>query len=167
MKQNITNESLREAKLRRSKKSRTKSKLIVVSLLFAFFALVAGLLLWPASSETLVVSRSLSVREGSDVKDAFTYSAAGISADMAAGCNIPASFKLQIVQMGSRGRLRIYINDFYVGYADITSTGQAMITSGCGCATSCICKIQTGQNVVRFTSEGFSGEIRYEVYVKK
>lgn len=151
----------------RSKKSRTRSKIIAASLFFAFFAFVAGLLLWPTSNETLVVSRSLSIREGAEAADSFTYSAPGINVEMAAGCNVPATFKLQITSIRSRGRLRIYINDFYVGYADITSTGEAMITSGCGCGTSCICTIKSGQNTVKFSGEGFVGEIRYEIYVKK
>lgn len=151
--------------MKKSKKPR--GKVIVVALFFAFFTFVTGLLLWPASSETLVASRDLSLREGSEASDVFIYSAPGISADMASGCNVPAVFKLQVTSMRSRGRLRIYINDFYVGYADITSTGQAAITSGCGCATSCICTIRTGQDTVRFISEGFSGEIKYEVYVKR
>nr|MDO8099459.1 hypothetical protein [Candidatus Njordarchaeota archaeon] len=75
----------KEARLKKSKRSRRKSKIIVASILLAFFAFVTGLLLWPTSSESLVASRSLSLREGSEVSDAFTYSAAGISADMAAG----------------------------------------------------------------------------------
>jgi len=157
----------KEARLKKSKRSRRKSKIIVASILLAFFAFVTGLLLWPTSSESLVASRSLSLREGSEVSDAFTYSAAGISADMAAGCNIPAYFRLQVTQVRSRGRLQVYVNDFSVGYADIVSTGQVMITGGCGCWTSCICKIQAGQNTVRFSSEGFSGDIKYEVYVKR
>ena len=151
----------------RSRESRRRSKIIVLSLLFVFFTLVMGLLLWPTSSENLVASRNISVREGVEATDVFTYSAPGIGADMASGCNVPAVFKLQVTSIRTRGRLRIYINDFSVGYTEITSTGQTKIESGCGCATSCICTIRTGQNTVRFTSEGFSGEVRYEVYVKK
>jgi len=158
---------LQGKRLSKSRRTRRKSKIIVASLLFAFFAFVAGLLLWPTYSESLVVSRSVSIQGRSEVADAFTYSAQGISADMATGCNIPAAFKLEVTQMRSRGKIRIYINDFYVGYADITSTGKASITSGCGCSTSCICTIRTGQNTVRLVSDGFSGEMKYEVYVKK
>ena len=148
-------------------KSRRKSKIIVVSLFVAFFAFVTGLFLWPVSSEILVVSRNISVREGEGVADTFAYSAPAISSDMVTGCNVPAFFKLYVVSLRSRGRLRIYINDVYVGYADVTSSGQVAITSGCGCGTSCICTIQTGQNTVRFVSEGFSGEVKYEIYVKR
>ena len=149
------------------RKSRRKSKIIMVSLLAAFIAFVAGLFLWPVPSEILVVSRNVSAREGEAVADTFTYSASAISADMATGCNIPAFLKLYIVSVRSRGRLRIYINDFYVGFAYITSSGQAAIASGCGCGTSCICTIRTGQNTVRFVGEGFSGEVKYEIYVKR
>jgi len=153
--------------LSKSRKSRRRSKIIAASLFFAFLAFVLGLLLWPTSSESLVASKNVSIREGSELAEVFTYSAPGISADMASGCNIPASFKLQVTSIRVRGRLRIYINDFYVGYADITTSGEAMIASGCGCSTSCICQIRAGQNTVRFVSEGFSGDIKYEVYVKK
>lgn len=103
----------KEARLKKSKKSGRKSKIIAASIFLAFFVFVAGLLLWLTSSESLVALRSLSLREGSEVSDAFTYSAAGISADMAAGCNIPAYFRLQIMQVRSRGRLQVYVQQMH------------------------------------------------------
>jgi len=162
----MVNRSLLEIGLKKSRVSNRKSRIVALSLFFALSALVAALLM-STSSESLVTSRKISVQERLEVSDVFTYSASGISADMATGCSIPAVFKLHVTQMRSRGRVRIYINDFYVGYADITTDGQAMIVSGCGCSTSCICNVRAGQNTVRFISEGFSGDIKYEVYVKK
>ena len=152
---------------RKARKRRQRLTFFLVTL--TAFSAVLGVILFLASTpkEILVASRVVVIPLNQNATETFSHTGASVSQEMSTGCYVPATMKLTATKMTKAGRLLIYINDFYVGYADITSTGQVAISSGCGCSTTCICEILIGDNVIRFVSQGFSGEVKYEVYVKK
>ncbi len=151
---------------RREKKRRKVRNLIVFfGSLAAFLGVFGIILLWPR--ESLVASGTLSVSSDKSITNTFDYHGSSISQSMSQGCSVPATFKLNTLEITKAGKLSIYLNDLYVGYAEITKTGEVAIVSGCGCSTSCICEIRVGDNVIKFVSQGFSGQVKYEVYVKK
>jgi len=145
----------------------TRGKFLAFLIFIAFFIFVGVILLQRSSPDVVVASRVVSIPANEQTADSFVFGGVGVQQSMAAGCNVPAALKLDASSLKSPGKLLIYINDFYVGHATITSIGQVMISSGCGCATSCVCEIRGGENLVKLISQGFAGEIKYEVTVKK
>ena len=141
----------------------------VTALLFiAFFIVIAAILLWsPKPSVSPANFGSLRIDVNQTSISRFTYGGSDIDQSMVSGCDVPASLSLEVTEFKSPGRVNISINDFYVGYADITSVGETLIASGCGCSTSCICTIKAGENVVTMTSEGFAGGLTYKIYVER
>ena len=81
-------------------------------------------------------------------------------------CNIPATIPLDILRADLEGTVELYINDIKYTSGVVSVVGTLELTSGCGCSTICICEIQSGQNSLKVASQGFEGEIKYEIYVK-
>src|SRR4030043_1950061 len=143
------------------------SKPVAALLFIAFFVAIAAILLWsPKPSVSPANFGSLRIDANQTSTSRFTYGGSEIDQSMVSGCDVPASLSLEVTEVKTPGRVKISINDFYVGYAEITSVGEALIASGCGCSTSCICTIKAGENVVAMTSEGFAGGLTYKIYVE-
>ncbi|MFQ6044481.1 MAG: hypothetical protein ACE5PV_26820 [Candidatus Poribacteria bacterium] len=147
-----------------------KRKIVFFSVGF-FFVLIVGAVLVqhfqnPQDShaeEVLVAENVILVPLNMNATDVFNYAGESVGGEMTSGCYVPATMRLTATRVDAKGTLRIYMNDQYVGYCVITSTGAVAIASGCGCATTCICEIRTGDNMIKFESLGFSGEVKYEV----
>ena len=148
------------------------SKRTAVVLFIVFFIAVAVILLWspkhPESMSQTPAELTGSLRVDADKKSTslFTYSGPAIIETMTVGCDVPAGLTLHVTSVESAGEVIIYVNDFLVGYADITSEGDALIISACECSTSCVCEVKTGENTLTLNSNGFAGEVTYELWVE-
>lgn len=129
-------------------------------------AILVVVLYRPNGGETLVATEILTVPANSDVTDSFSYAGSAVNQSMATGCNIPASMKIIAESITSTGDVSIYINDQLYATGTISDTGEVMLTSGCGCSTVCICEIRIGDNTIKITSQGFEGQVEYEIYAK-
>ena len=119
----------------------------------------------PSPGETMVASGVISMSANS-VTDSFSYSGAGVNQSMAVGCNVPASMKIICQNLENTGTITVYINDQNYATGTITGTEEALLSSGCGCSTVCICEIKVGDNTIRISSDDFVGQLKYEIYVK-
>ena len=144
---------------------RHKLLMILVSVIIVLVVIfMSSTLIGP--EEALVASKTLSVPAAQNATDTFTYTGSEVNQSMAAGCNVPASMKLYAQSVTSTGTVEVYINDVEYATGTISDTGEVMLTSGCGCSTVCICEIQIGDNTIKIASQGFEGEVKYEIYVK-
>lgn len=137
-----------------------------------FFIAVAAILLWspkhpePKTQSPAELSGFLRVDADKKSTSIFTYSGSAIYETMTVGCDVPAGLTLHVTSVESPGEVIIYVNDFLVGYADITSEGDALIMSACECSTACVCELRTGENTLTLNSDGFAGEVTYELWVE-
>jgi len=148
-------------------KRRRRQAVFFASLVALLIVFVAVLYLATQPTKTLVTSKTTTIALNQVTANMFNYAGVAASGNMTTGCSVPATLELTVSKVTHTGGLRIYINDFYVGYAQISGVGKVAIVSGCGCSTSCVCEIRVGDNVIMFISQGFSGELKYEVHVKK
>jgi hypothetical protein len=116
--------------------------------------------------ELLVASGTLSIQKMQNATKSFNYEGSQVSTSMDVECNIPATISLNVLRVDSEGAVFLYINDFNYASGTISVVGIVELTSGCGCSTVCICEIQAGENSLKIVSQGFEGEIKYEIYVK-
>ena len=86
---------------------------------------------------------------------------------MNTGCTIPASIKINTISCINSGNIEVYINKNNYATGLISKPGYALLSSGCGCSTVCICEIKTGENILSIISKGFEGEIEFEISVKE
>ncbi len=101
------------------------SKPVAALLFIAFFLAIAAILLWsPKLSVSPANFGSLRIDANQTSTSRFTYGGSEIDQSMVSGCDVPASLSLEVTEVKTPGRVKISINDFYVGYADITSTGR-------------------------------------------
>jgi len=142
-----------------------RHKLLFVVGLLVIAVVVVVVFYKPGGGEEKVASGVLSVSANS-VADSFSYSGAGVNQSMDVGCNVPASMKIICQSLVHDGTITVYINDQNYATGTINDTGEVMLSSGCGCSTVCICEIKVGENTIRISSNDFSGEIEYEIYVK-
>ena len=136
------------------------SVIIVLVVIFAFYQPIGP-------KGVLVANKTLSVPAAQNATDSFTYTGSAVNQSMTTGCNVPASMKLYAQSVTSTGTVEIYLNDVEYASGTISDTGEVMLTSGCGCSTVCICEIQIGDNTIKIASQGFEGEVKYEIYVRE
>jgi len=116
--------------------------------------------------ETLVAESNLTLAADQSATDTFTYSGSAVNQSMTTGCSVPASLRIDVQSLTSSGTIEVYINDELYATGTISNTGEAMLSSGCGCSTTCVCEIKVGDNVIKVVSDNFSGQLTYQVYVK-
>jgi len=119
----------------------------------------------PGGGEKMVASGVISISANS-VTDLFSYSGVGVNQSMDVGCNIPASMMIICQSLVNEGTITVYINDENYATGTIADAGEVMLSSGCGCSTVCICEIKVGENTIRISSDDFTGQLKYEIYVK-
>jgi hypothetical protein len=142
-----------------------RHKLLFAVGLLVIVALVAIIFYMPRGGEKMVANGTFSVSDNS-VSDTFGYNGSSVNQSMALGCSLPASMKIICQSLTRTGNITVYIND--EGYATgiVSDAGDVMLSSGCGCSTVCICEIKVGQNIIKISSSGFAGQLKYEIYVK-
>lgn len=139
--------------------------LVIVGTIVIVAAIWLGIFM-SSPKETLVAQDNLTIAAGQSATDNFTYSGSTVNQSMTTGCSVPASLKIDVQSLAASGAIEVYINDNLYAEGNISGTGEAMLSSGCGCSTTCVCEIQVGDNIIKVTSNGFSGQLKYEVYVK-
>lgn len=143
-----------------------RHKLLVIVGTVVLIAIIGIAFYATSPKETLVAQNNLTLAANQSATDTFTYSGSTVNQSMTTGCNVPASLKINVQSITSSGDVQIYINDKLYATGTISDTGEAMLTSGCGCSTVCVCEIKVGNNDIKIESDSFSGQVRYEVYVK-
>lgn len=146
--------------IRRHKLLTILSAIIIVLVVIFTFSTTIG------PKEVLVASKTILVPAAQNATDTFTHTGSAVNESMITGCNVPASMKLYTQSVTSTGDVNIYINDVLYATGTISDTGYVKLTSGCGCSTVCICEIKIGDNTIEIVSQGFEGEVKYEIYVK-
>lgn len=144
-----------------------RHRLLVIVGAIVLFALIWFVFYRPEPSETLVAQNNLTLAASQSTADRFTYSGSIVNQSMTAGCKVPASLKINVQSLTTEGAIKVFINDKLYAEGTISGTGEAVLSSGCGCSTLCVCEIIVGDNVIKVLSSGFSGQVRYEIYVKQ
>jgi len=143
-----------------------RHKLLVIVGTIVLIVIIGIVFYTSSPKETLVAQNNLTLAANQSTTDTFTYSGSTVNQSMTTGCNVPASLKINVQSLASAGTIKVYINDKLYAEGTISNTGDAMLSSGCGCSTVCVCEIKVGSNVIQIESNSFSGQVRYEVYVK-
>jgi len=141
-------------------------KLLMIVGTIVLVVIISLALYTSSPKETLVAQNNLTLAPNQSATDTFTYSGSTVNQSMTTGCSVPASLKIHVQSLTSSGTVEIYINDKLYATGTISDIGEAMLSSGCGCSTVCVCEIKVGTNAIKIESDSFSGQVRYEVYVK-
>lgn len=115
-----------------------RHKLLVIVGAITLIAIVGLAFYTSIPKETLVAQESLTLAANQSATDKFTYSGSTVNQSMATGCNVPASLKINVQSISSSGAVQIYINDKLYATGTVLNTGEAMLSSGCGCSTVCV-----------------------------
>lgn len=152
----------------RKRKEKRRWRILVLIGFFAFLIVCVALSQFsvPQSSSNLISSKVVDVALNGTATEAFNFAGESVDVEMSEDCYVPVTFTLEAMEVDRPGLVDIYINEFYIGSSQIIETGICWIQSGCGCSTTCVCEIPTGNNVVSFVSQGFSGKVKYEVRLK-
>lgn len=113
--------------------------------------------------ETPLITHVIRIPVNQTVNDIFVYRNPESEESCEVICEIPALLSIYVKEVNTPGIIEIAINDNYVGYVPVTTTGETMIMSPCGCDPACTCTILIGENKITFLSVNFSGEIEYRV----
>jgi len=143
-----------------------RHKLLVAISVIIIIVIIGFGLLKSGGREILVASKSLPISANQDSMDTFTYTGSSVNQSMQTGCSVPASMKLYAQNVTSTGSVDIYLNNQLYASGTISDEGEVMLSSGCGCSTVCICEIKIGDNTIKIASQGFEGQVKYEIYVK-
>ncbi len=119
-----------------------------------------------------IISRTFEIEANQEITDQFVYEDLSGMSDISANLT-SANLTLYISNMQSPGRIRIIINEFFYGYAEINSTGYAEINSVCSAVASrctsifsgsyAFAIVKEGDNLVTITSDAFAGELKYTI----